>query len=91
MDMSFINGISPLENNVSVIKKTQRTTPSERNNRREKMLSLIKAKKDISIKDISLSFPGQSEKTILRELTVLISNGHIKKTGAKRWSRYQIV
>jgi len=90
-DMSFINNISPLGNDMSNSKRTPRTTPSERNNRREKMLSLIKAKKDISIKDISLSFPTQSEKTILRELNVLISKGHIKKTGAKRWSRYQIV
>jgi hypothetical protein len=91
MDMSFINNMSPLENDVSDNKKTIHSSPSERNNRREKMLSLIKEKKDISIKDISLAFPDNSEKTILRELNVLISKGHIKKTGAKRWSRYQIV
>lgn len=90
LDMSFINNLCPLENDVSDSKKTQRTTPTERNNRREKILSLIKAKKDISVKDISLSFPDCSGKTILRELTVLINKGHIKKTGAKRWSRYQI-
>ena len=85
-----MNNLSPLENDMSNSKKTQRSSPSERNNRREKILSLIKNKKDISIKDISLSFPDCSEKTILRELTVLINKGHIKKTGAKRWSRYQI-
>ena len=90
LDVSFMNNLSPLENDVSNSKKTQRSSPSERNNRREKILSLIKNKKDISIKDISLSFPDCSEKTISRELNVLISKGHIKKTGAKRWSRYQI-
>lgn len=90
LDMSFINNLSPLENDMSNSKKTQRSSPSERNNRREKILSLIKNKKDISIKDISSSFPDCSEKTISRELNVLISKGHIKKTGAKRWSRYQI-
>jgi len=90
LDVSFINNLSPLENDVSNSKKTQRSSPSERNNRREKILSLIKGKKNISIKDISLSFPDCSEKTISRELNVLISKGHIKKTGAKRWSRYQI-
>ena len=90
LDVSFMNNLSPLENDMSNSKKTQRSSPSERNNRREKILSLIKNKKDISIKDISLSFPDCSEKTILRELTVLINKGHIKKTGAKRWSRYQI-
>jgi len=90
LDVSFMNNLSPLENDVSNSKKTQRSSPSERNNRREKILSLIKGKKNISIKDISLSFPDCSEKTISRELNVLISKGHIKKTGAKRWSRYQI-
>lgn len=90
LDVSFMNNLSPLENDMSNSKKTQRSSPSERNNRREKILSLIKNKKDISIKDISLSFPDCSEKTILRELNVLINKGHIKKTGAKRWSRYQI-
>lgn len=90
LDVSFMNNLSPLENDMSNSKKTQRSSPSERNNRREKILSLIKGKKNISIKDISLSFPDCSEKTISRELNVLISKGHIKKTGAKRWSRYQI-
>lgn len=90
LDVSFMNNLSPLEDDVSNSKKTQRSSPSERNNRREKILSLIKGKKNISIKDISLSFPDCSEKTISRELNVLISKGHIKKTGAKRWSRYQI-
>lgn len=90
LDVSFMNNLSPLENDMSNSKKTQRSSPSERNNRREKILSLIKNKKDISIKDISSSFPDCSEKTISRELNVLISKGHIKKTGAKRWSRYQI-
>jgi len=90
LDVSFMNNLSPLENDVSNSKKTQRSSPSERNNRREKILSLVKGKKNISIKDISLSFPDCSEKTISRELNVLISKGHIKKTGAKRWSRYQI-
>jgi len=90
LDVSFMNNLSPLENDMSNSKKTQRSSPSERNNRREKILSLIKGKKNISIKDISLSFPDCSEKTISRELTVLINKGHIKKTGAKRWSRYQI-
>lgn len=90
LDVSFMNNLSPLENDMSNSKKTQRSSPSERNNRREKILSLIKGKKNISIKDISSSFPDCSEKTISRELNVLISKGHIKKTGAKRWSRYQI-
>ncbi|MDE2030808.1 MAG: hypothetical protein KGI58_00910 [Patescibacteria group bacterium] len=42
----------------------------------------------ISIKDISISFPDYSEKTIQRELNTLVAKNQIKKIGAKRWSRY---
>lgn len=45
----------------------------------------------VSIKDISLAFTDCSEKTIQRELNSLVLNGKLKKTGAKRWSRYSIV
>jgi predicted HTH transcriptional regulator len=44
----------------------------------------------ITIKDISNQFADCSEKTIQRELNLLILKGQIKKSGAKRWSRYKI-
>ncbi len=62
--------------------------------RMDKILSIIKNlplqgnKKDLSIKDISTMFTDCSEKTIQRELNLLVLKGQIKKTGAKRWSRY---
>lgn len=63
-----------------------------------KIVSLIKDKSSngqnsdgVSIRDISLSFPECSEKTIQRELNDLIEISKIKKTGNKRWSRYSIV
>lgn len=66
-----------------------------KNDRINKILSIIKDKKNIagidtgvSIKDISIEFPDWSEKTIQRELNILALKGQIKKTGAKRWSRY---
>jgi DeoR/GlpR family transcriptional regulator of sugar metabolism len=48
------------------------------------------SKKDVSIKDISLVLTDCSEKTIQRELNSLVLKGQLKKTGAKRWSRYSI-
>lgn len=63
-----------------------------------KILLIIKDKKSligneagVSIKDISAAFTDCSEKTIQRELNTLVSKNTIKKTGAKRWSRYQAV
>lgn len=88
--VSHTNNKALLQN--SQIKKSTSTvtTVSERKDRTEKILELIKNKKDISIKDISLAFTDCSEKTIQRELNSLIAKGHLKKSGTKRWSRYSI-
>lgn len=87
-NMSFTNpkqvsfNRNPLQTSRDTVSKQDRTA---------KILSLIKDKKDLSIKDISTAFTDCSEKTIQRELNSLVSKGQIKKTGAKRWSRYQAI
>jgi hypothetical protein len=63
---------------------------SEKQDRTARILSITKDK-DVSIKDISNSFTDCSEKTIQRELNSLVTKGQIKKTGSKRWSRYQAI
>lgn len=82
-------------------KKTPQATPKhkihlthkdsllEKKERSEKILSLIKDKKEVTIKDISNAF-SCSEKTVQREVNDLIYKGQIKKTGTKRWSRYTL-
>jgi len=74
------------------------TNLADRKDRTDKILNIIKEKKDlstgeagVSIKDISSSFTNCSEKTIQRELNALVFKGQLKKTGAKRWSRYSAV
>jgi len=74
------------------------TNLADRKDRTNKILNIIKdlsrnkaEKKEISIKDISSSFTNCSEKTIQRELNSLVSKGQLKKTGAKRWSRYAVI
>jgi len=95
--MSFTNNKSPLQTFQS--KKTISHLPNlaDRQDRINKIISLIKDKKDllnnndgVSIKDVSLAFTDCSEKTIQRELNSLVLKGQLKKTGAKRWSRYQL-
>jgi hypothetical protein len=96
--MSFINNKSPLQNFQT--KKTYSSTNvlADKQERINKIIATIKDKKDlignrdgVSIKDISFSFTDCSEKTIQRELNSLVLNGKLKKTGAKRWSRYAMV
>jgi hypothetical protein len=53
-----------------------------------KIISFIKDKKDVSVKDISSVVEGVADKTIQRDLQYLIDKGHIKKTGKRRWARY---
>lgn len=95
--LSFTNQKSPL---VALAQKkvlNHVSNLADRQDRSAKILTLIKdlpaqaGKKDISIKDISLAFTDCSEKTIQRELNSLVAKGQLKKTGAKRWSRYSIV
>jgi len=89
---SSYNNESPL-NNFNQVKKTSSPVLSQadREDRSNKILSLIKDKKEVSIKDISLTINDCSEKTIQRELNSLVSKGQVKKIGSKRWSRYSIL
>ncbi len=57
-------------------------------NRRNAILKIIKDKKEVTIKDISILIADCSEKTIQRELTTLVQEGVLKKIGEKRWSKY---
>lgn len=59
--------------------------------RKQKILSLVSEKKDISIADIVSFFKEYSQKTIQRDLATLVEAGKIKRTGEKRWSRYLFV
>ncbi|MFA6502972.1 MAG: DeoR family transcriptional regulator [Candidatus Paceibacterota bacterium] len=58
--------------------------------RQESVLSVIRAKGSVSIKDISTLIRGVSEKTIQRELAALVSSGLVIKQGERRWSTYSL-
>lgn len=59
--------------------------------RKNTILDFIKGHNNVNIKDIAPNITGCSEKTIQRELIQLISEGKIRKTGERRWSKYSIV
>jgi DNA-binding transcriptional ArsR family regulator len=52
------------------------------------ILEYIKKHKGCSIKDLSTVVTDCSEKTIQRELTLLIEQGLVRKEGDRRWSVY---
>lgn len=66
-------------------------TVTKRSNRQTVIIGLLKKKSDLTIKDVSTVISDCSEKTIQRELIALISEGVVKKTGERRWSKYSLV
>jgi hypothetical protein len=59
--------------------------------RMEKILQFVRSNANSSIKEIASVIKGCSEKTIQRELAVLIQQGLIKKVGERRWSVYTAI
>jgi predicted transcriptional regulator len=68
-------------NTISSQKKSSRQTI---------ILSIIKKKGEVTIKDVSEVIKNCSEKTIQRELNSLLSSGVVKRTGERRWSKYSL-
>lgn len=62
----------------------------KKNNRKSIIISLLKRKKEIMIKDVSPLISDCSDKTIQRELAALVKEGILKKEGEKRWSTYSL-
>lgn len=58
--------------------------------RRKQILELIKDKKEVTVKDISIVIQSVSDKTLQRELISMVKEGIIKKEGERRWSKYSL-
>lgn len=62
----------------------------KKNSRQSTIISLLKRKKEATIKDITPLIQGCSEKTVQRELIAMVQSGLLKRVGEKRWSRYSL-
>jgi len=82
---------APVPMSVSAVRPVSLQEKTTRKDHRTKaILSVIEKRGEVSIKDISTSVKGFSEKTVQRELNTLIASGVVKKTGERRWSRYSL-
>ena len=59
--------------------------------RRTRISTILEAKGEATIKDISEIITDCSEKTIQRELNAMIEDSIVKRHGERRWSRYSLV
>lgn len=63
---------------------------AKKNSRKEAIISIIKLKGAVSIRDISSVVVNCSEKTVQRELMSLVVEGSLKRVGERRWSVYSL-
>jgi hypothetical protein len=63
---------------------------SQMTDRAERIKTVLEAKPQATIKDISEIITDVSEKTIQRELNSLIEKGQVKREGERRWSKYSV-
>ncbi len=75
---------------VSQPRKAEESPKGQIKDREEAILSIIKNKGQVNIKDISHLIRGVSEKTIQRELVSLTEQGKVVKRGERRWSTYSL-
>lgn len=64
---------------------------SAQNERRVRISTILGAKGEATIKDISEIITDVSEKTIQRELNAMIGENVVKREGERRWSKYSLV
>jgi hypothetical protein len=64
---------------------------SQLTDRAERIKTVLEAKPQATIKDISEVITDVSEKTIQRELNSLIEKGQVLREGERRWSKYSVV
>jgi len=73
----------------TMLRQEPTSTPSS-SDRRERIKTILEAKGEATIKDISEIVTDCSEKTIQRELNAMISENVVKRQGERRWSKYSL-
>lgn len=82
-----VRNVRKKEDGAPEIKKAPVVSSSDR---RERIKTILEAKKEATIKDISEIITDVSEKTIQRELNAMIEENLVKRQGERRWSKYSI-
>ncbi|MBU2104065.1 hypothetical protein KKD81_01840 [Patescibacteria group bacterium] len=70
--------------------KQKRPQSSKPSARREAIMAVLSSKGPSYIKDISMVIRDVSEKTIQRELSLLVSDGVVVRKGDRRWTTYEL-
>ncbi|MFZ3020049.1 MAG: hypothetical protein WA051_00825 [Minisyncoccia bacterium] len=80
----------PTEPKLTNVVREYGSVAIKRNKRQSFIIQILKKKKDLTIKDISTIFHDCSEKTIQRELALLVHDGVVVRDGERRWTKYSL-
>lgn len=81
-------GQKAIKDKTSSPNREQREVHAKRSERKELLLSLVREKGRLSVKEAAAVIQGCSEKTLQRELMSLVAEGLIAREGERRWSTY---
>lgn len=80
-----------VNNAIKTNRASGRSVQTEVHNERHQLITdILERGGSLGIKDIASQMVGCSEKTIQRELAILIKDGSVQKAGEKRWSSYSL-
>jgi hypothetical protein len=82
--------VKTVSNSVSRVRAEGISDAAVRRVRRDTIVSFIKDKGRVSIKDVASIITDVSEKTLQRELLSLVDEGELLKVGERRWSTYEV-
>ncbi len=89
-NISFLSGAKKESTrDVGHVKDTKESK-DKKDDRQIKIISLLKAQANLTIKDFVKVINDCSEKTIQRELIDLVEKGIVKRDGERRWSTYSL-
>lgn len=66
------------------------SSASKKSDRKDSIINLLKKDSNLTIKDFAKVIKDCSEKTIQRDLIVLVKQGIVKREGERRWSTYSL-
>src|SRR3989344_2247956 len=91
-DTVFYSGMGEQKGLHASTQKPQNSVSAQRLKevRRHRILGILRQRESAMIKDFSAVITGCSEKTVQRLLLQMVRNNVLKRSGARRWSRYSI-
>lgn len=89
-DRSIVKDTISLKDNQNMSLIASSITSRAASPRARGIMSILRGGGELHIRDIAAHLPEYSEKTIQRELNVLIEEGVVKRNGLRRWSRYSL-